>query len=188
MMLSPPFPKMTESLHFFCGGTPRDATVSYLHGVFVFGGLLFEELVLLVVSIAGVSTAKELMLLDQLNAAYEILKTSDGMKTAGLFEDNMESLKINMEDYFEDLLLFRESTSRYRDHNQKMSDDLKRLEKDIKDYVRIVERFEEQIIGFQANELQHMYDTNYWKWEKDQYEIKLKKKEEECEKIKSPNP
>ncbi|KAI3669557.1 hypothetical protein L6452_40796 [Arctium lappa] len=54
-----------------------------------------------------------------------------------------------------------DAVKRYMDHNQKMSDKLKRLEKDIKDYVRIVERFEEQIIGFQANELQHSYDTNY---------------------------
>ncbi|KAI3681273.1 hypothetical protein L6452_36063 [Arctium lappa] len=41
------------------------------------------------------------------------------------------------------------------------------------------------IKSFQANELQHSYDTNYWKWEKDQYEFKLKQKEEENEKIKS---
>ncbi|KAI3680946.1 hypothetical protein L6452_35726 [Arctium lappa] len=78
-----------------------------------------------------------------------------------------------------------DTVKRYRDHNQSMSDNLKRLEKDIKDYVKIVESFEEQIRGFQANELQHMYDTNYWKWEKDQYEFKLRQKEEECEKIKS---
>ncbi|KAI3746463.1 hypothetical protein L6452_08897 [Arctium lappa] len=78
-----------------------------------------------------------------------------------------------------------ETVKRYKDHNQKMSDDLKRLEKDIKDYVRIVERFEKQIRGFQANETQHMYDTNYWKWENNQSEFQFKKKEEECEKIKS---
>ncbi|KAI3718139.1 hypothetical protein L6452_18991 [Arctium lappa] len=77
-----------------------------------------------------------------------------------------------------------DTVKRYRDYNQSMSDNLKRLEKDIKYYVKIVERFEEQIRGFQANELQHMYDTNYWKWEKDQYEFKLRQKEEECEKIK----
>ncbi|KAI3678518.1 hypothetical protein L6452_37814 [Arctium lappa] len=60
-----------------------------------------------------------------------------------------------------------DTVKRYRDHNQKMSDDLKRLEKDIKDYVRIVERFEEQIKGFQANELQHSYDTKtlFYLWQ-----------------------
>ncbi|KAI3770975.1 hypothetical protein L6452_02123 [Arctium lappa] len=76
-----------------------------------------------------------------------------------------------------------DTVKRYRDHNQKMSDDLKRLEKDIKDYVRIVERFEEQIKGFQANELQHSYDTNYWKWEKRDLELKLTKSKEESEKL-----
>ncbi|KAI3745904.1 hypothetical protein L6452_08315 [Arctium lappa] len=78
-----------------------------------------------------------------------------------------------------------ETVKRYRDHNQTMSDDLKRLERDIKDYVRIVESFEEQIKVFQANELQHSYDTNYWKWEKNGLELQLKKSKEENEKIKS---
>ncbi|KAI3667879.1 hypothetical protein L6452_42949 [Arctium lappa] len=72
---------------------------------------------------------------------------------------------------------------RYRDHNQSMSDDLKRLEKDRKDYVKIVEGFEEQIKGFQANELQHTYDTNNWKWEKNDLEIQLTKSREENEKL-----
>ncbi|KAI3692780.1 hypothetical protein L6452_32603 [Arctium lappa] len=76
-----------------------------------------------------------------------------------------------------------DTVKRYRDHNQKMSDDVKRLEKDIKDYVRIVERFEEQIKGFQANELQPSYDTNYWKWEKKDLELKLTKSKKESEKL-----
>ncbi|KAI3735402.1 hypothetical protein L6452_14898 [Arctium lappa] len=76
-----------------------------------------------------------------------------------------------------------DTVKRYRDHNQSMSDDLKRLEKDRKDYVKIVERFEEQIKGFQANELQHTYDTNYWKWEKNYLEIQLTKSREENEKL-----
>ncbi|KAI3735186.1 hypothetical protein L6452_14676 [Arctium lappa] len=76
-----------------------------------------------------------------------------------------------------------DTVKRYMDHNQKMSDNLKRLEKDIKDYVRIVERFEEQIKGFQANELQHSYDTNYWKWEKNDLELKMTKSKEESEKL-----
>ncbi|KAI3692517.1 hypothetical protein L6452_32334 [Arctium lappa] len=72
----------------------------------------------------------------------------------------------------------------YRDHNQSMCDDLKRLEKDRRDYVLIVERFEEQIKGFQANELQHSYDTNYWKWEKNELETKLSKSLEESDRLK----
>ncbi|KAI3759689.1 hypothetical protein L6452_07690 [Arctium lappa] len=77
-----------------------------------------------------------------------------------------------------------DTVKRYRDHNQSMYDDLKRLEKDRRDYVLIVERFEEQIKGFQANELQHSYDTNYWKWEKNELETKLSKSLEESDKLK----
>ncbi|KAI3669244.1 hypothetical protein L6452_40471 [Arctium lappa] len=77
-----------------------------------------------------------------------------------------------------------DTVKRYRDHNQNMCDDLKRLEKDRRDYVLIVERFEEQIKGFQANELQHSYDTNYWKWEKNELETKLSKSKEEKYKLK----
>ncbi|KAI3715219.1 hypothetical protein L6452_22191 [Arctium lappa] len=76
-----------------------------------------------------------------------------------------------------------DTVKRYMDHNQSMSDDLKRLEKDRKDYVKIVERFEEQIKGFQANELQHTYDTNCWKWEKNELEIQLTKSREKNEKL-----
>ncbi|KAI3692065.1 hypothetical protein L6452_31874 [Arctium lappa] len=68
-----------------------------------------------------------------------------------------------------------ETVKKYRDHNQSMCDDLKRLEKDRREYVLIVERFEEQIKSYQDNELQHSYDTNYWKWEKNQLEIELDK-------------
>ncbi|KAI3746473.1 hypothetical protein L6452_08907 [Arctium lappa] len=77
-----------------------------------------------------------------------------------------------------------DTVKRYRDHNQSMCDDLKRLEKDRRDYVLIVERFEEQIKGFQANELQHSYDTNYWKWEKNELETKLSKSLEENNRLK----
>ncbi|KAI3677787.1 hypothetical protein L6452_37057 [Arctium lappa] len=66
-----------------------------------------------------------------------------------------------------------------------MCDDLKRWEKDRREYILIVENFEEQIKAYQANELQHSYDLNYWKWEKKVLEIKLEKSREECEKIKS---
>ncbi|KAI3771041.1 hypothetical protein L6452_02193 [Arctium lappa] len=77
-----------------------------------------------------------------------------------------------------------DTVKRYRDHNQSMCDDLKRLEKDRRDYALIVERFEEQIKGFQANELQHSYDTNYWKWEKNELETKLSKSLEESDRLK----
>ncbi|KAI3702728.1 hypothetical protein L6452_28480 [Arctium lappa] len=77
-----------------------------------------------------------------------------------------------------------DTVKRYMDHNQSMCDDLKRLEKDRRDYVLIVERFEEQIKGFQANELQHSYDTNYWKWEKNELEAKLSKSIEENDRLK----
>lgn len=76
------------------------------------------------------------------------------------------------------------TVKRYRDHNQGMSDNLKRLEKDIKDYVLIVEKFEEQIRAFQANELQHSYDTKYWAWEKNDLELQVKLAKDECEKEK----
>ncbi|KAI3673629.1 hypothetical protein L6452_39753 [Arctium lappa] len=65
-----------------------------------------------------------------------------------------------------------------------MCDDLKRLEKERRDYVLIVERFEDQIKGFQANELQHSYDTNYWKWEKNELETKLSQSIEENDRLK----
>ncbi|KAI3685421.1 hypothetical protein L6452_34663 [Arctium lappa] len=77
-----------------------------------------------------------------------------------------------------------DTVKRYRDHNQSMCDDLKRLEKNRRDYVLIVERFKEQIKGFQANELQHSYDTNYWKWEKNELETKLSKCLEENDRLK----
>ncbi|KAI3771781.1 hypothetical protein L6452_02949 [Arctium lappa] len=77
-----------------------------------------------------------------------------------------------------------DTVKRYRDHNQSMCDDLKILEKDRREYVLIVERFEEQIKGFQANELQHSYDTNYWKWEKNELETKLSKSLEENDRLK----
>ncbi|KAI3669231.1 hypothetical protein L6452_40458 [Arctium lappa] len=77
-----------------------------------------------------------------------------------------------------------DTVKRYRDHNQSMCDDLKRLEKNRRDYVLIVETFEEQIKGFQPNELQHTYDTNYWKWEKNELETKLSKSIEENDRLK----
>ncbi|KAI3672709.1 hypothetical protein L6452_38806 [Arctium lappa] len=77
-----------------------------------------------------------------------------------------------------------DTVKRYRDHNQSMCDDLKRLEKDRRDYVLIVETFEEQIKGFQANELQHSYDTKNWNWVKNELETKLSKSLEENDRLK----
>ncbi|KAI3758872.1 hypothetical protein L6452_06444 [Arctium lappa] len=74
-----------------------------------------------------------------------------------------------------------ETVRKYRDHNQSMCDDLKRLEKHMRESSLIIVNFEEQIKAYQANELQHSYDHNYWKWEKE-IEIKLEKAREECEK------
>ncbi|KAI3771618.1 hypothetical protein L6452_02784 [Arctium lappa] len=78
-----------------------------------------------------------------------------------------------------------ETVKKYRDHDQSMCDDLKRLEKHRRDSNLIIVNFEEQIKAYQANELQHSYDQNYWKWEKKELEIKLEKAREECEKVRS---
>ncbi|KAI3692738.1 hypothetical protein L6452_32560 [Arctium lappa] len=75
--------------------------------------------------------------------------------------------------------------AKYRDHNQSMCDDFKRLEKHRRESSLIIVNFEEQIKAYQANELQHSYDHNYWKWEKKELEIKLEKAREECEKVRS---
>ena len=56
--------------------------------------------------------------------------------------------------------------SKYREHNQEMCDNLKRLERSRRESSLIIANFEEQIKAYQANELQHEYDLNYWKWEK----------------------
>ncbi|KAI3685385.1 hypothetical protein L6452_34627 [Arctium lappa] len=78
-----------------------------------------------------------------------------------------------------------ETVRKYRDHNQSMCDDLKRLEKHRRESNLIIVNFEEQIKAYQANELQHSYDHNYWKWEKKELDIKLEKAREECEKFRS---
>ncbi|KAI3667337.1 hypothetical protein L6452_42391 [Arctium lappa] len=78
-----------------------------------------------------------------------------------------------------------ETVKKYRDHNQSMCDDLKRLEQHRRESNLIIVNFEEQIKAYQDNELQHSYDQNYWKWEKKELEIKLEKVREECEKIRS---
>ncbi|KAJ9544098.1 hypothetical protein OSB04_023805 [Centaurea solstitialis] len=74
---------------------------------------------------------------------------------------------------------------KYRENTQGMCDKLKRLEQDKREYILIVENFEEKIKAYQANELQHYYDTNYWKWEKNEYERKLTKSRDELEKVRS---
>ena len=49
----------------------------------------------------------------------------------------------------------------------------------------IIANFEEQIKANPANELQHHYNKNYWKWEKKELELKLEKVKEELEKVKT---
>ena len=49
----------------------------------------------------------------------------------------------------------------------------------------IIASFEEQVKAYQANDLQHNYDQNYWKWEKNELAVKLGKSQEELEKVKS---
>ena len=44
---------------------------------------------------------------------------------------------------------------------------------------------ESRIKAYQANELQHHYDQNYWKWEKNELKVKLGKSQEELEKVRS---
>ncbi|KAI3718573.1 hypothetical protein L6452_19450 [Arctium lappa] len=78
-----------------------------------------------------------------------------------------------------------ETVRKYRDHNQSMCDDLKRVEKHRRESNLIIVNFEEKIKAYQANELQHLYDHNYWKWEKKELEIKLEKARKECEKVRS---
>ena len=78
-----------------------------------------------------------------------------------------------------------ETVKKYRGHTQGMCDNLKRLEQDRREYVLIVANFEDQIKAYQANELQHEYDLNYWKWEKKEFESNVEKVEKELEEVKS---
>ena len=50
---------------------------------------------------------------------------------------------------------------KYREHNQSMCDNLKRLEQCRRESTLIIASFEEQVKAYQANELQHHYDQNY---------------------------
>jgi hypothetical protein len=77
-----------------------------------------------------------------------------------------------------------ETVKKYRDHNQSMCDNLKRLEQDRRESSKIIEKFEEQIKAYQENELQHHYDLNYWKWEKKELETQLEKTKKELEQVK----
>ncbi|KAJ9556569.1 hypothetical protein OSB04_011183 [Centaurea solstitialis] len=74
-----------------------------------------------------------------------------------------------------------ETVKKYRDHNQTMSDSIKKMEREIRDYVKIIDNLEDQIKAYKANELQFEYDHNYWKWEKKELERKLSKEKEELE-------
>ena len=55
------------------------------------------------------------------------------------------------------------TVKKYKEHNQGMCDNLKRLEQSRRESSLIIANFEEQIKAYQANELQHHYDQNYWR-------------------------
>ncbi|KAJ9535627.1 hypothetical protein OSB04_un001233 [Centaurea solstitialis] len=74
-----------------------------------------------------------------------------------------------------------ETVKNYRDHNQTMSDSIKKMERERREYVKIIDNLEDQIKAYKANELQFEYDHNYWKWEKKELERKLSKEKEEVE-------
>ncbi|KAJ9567763.1 hypothetical protein OSB04_003729 [Centaurea solstitialis] len=74
-----------------------------------------------------------------------------------------------------------ETVKKYRDHNQTMSDSIKKMERERREYVKIIANLEDQIKAYKANELQFEYDHNYWKWEKKELKRKLSKEKEELE-------
>ncbi|KAJ9560337.1 hypothetical protein OSB04_005497 [Centaurea solstitialis] len=77
-----------------------------------------------------------------------------------------------------------ETIKKYRDHNQTMSDTIKTMEVDRREYKIVIENLEDQIKSYKENELQFEYDYNYWKWEKKEFEKKLVKSSEELESVK----
>ncbi|KAJ9542207.1 hypothetical protein OSB04_028713 [Centaurea solstitialis] len=77
-----------------------------------------------------------------------------------------------------------ETVKKYRDHNQTMSDTIKTMEVDRREYTIVIENLEDQIKSYKENELQFEYDYNYWKWEKKEFEKKLVKSGEELESVK----
>ncbi|KAJ9546168.1 hypothetical protein OSB04_025875 [Centaurea solstitialis] len=77
-----------------------------------------------------------------------------------------------------------ETVKKYRDHNQTMSDTIKSMEVDRREYRIVIQNLEDQIKSYKENELQFEYDYNYWKWEKKEYEKKLVKSSEELESVK----
>ncbi|KAJ9567533.1 hypothetical protein OSB04_003499 [Centaurea solstitialis] len=74
-----------------------------------------------------------------------------------------------------------ETVKKYRDHNQTMSDSIKKMERERREYVKVIDNLEDQIKAYEANELQFEYDHNYWKWEKNELERKLSKEKEDLE-------
>ncbi|KAJ9543926.1 hypothetical protein OSB04_023633 [Centaurea solstitialis] len=77
-----------------------------------------------------------------------------------------------------------ETVKKYKDHNQTMSDTIKSMEVDRREYRIVIENLEDQIKSYKENELQFEYDYNYWKWEKKEFEKKLVKSGEELESVK----
>ncbi|KAJ9551928.1 hypothetical protein OSB04_015973 [Centaurea solstitialis] len=78
-----------------------------------------------------------------------------------------------------------ETVKKYRDHNQNTCDNIKKLEQFRRESNEVISSLEDQIKAYQANELQFDYDQNYWKWEKNQYELKLAKCRAELEKVRT---
>ncbi|KAJ9543904.1 hypothetical protein OSB04_023611 [Centaurea solstitialis] len=77
-----------------------------------------------------------------------------------------------------------ETVKKYRDHNQTMSDTIKTMEVDRREYRIVIENLDDQIKSYKENELQFEYDYNYWKWEKKEFEKKLVKSGEELQSVK----
>ncbi|KAJ9561269.1 LOW QUALITY PROTEIN: hypothetical protein OSB04_006429 [Centaurea solstitialis] len=77
-----------------------------------------------------------------------------------------------------------ETVKKYRDHNQTMSDSIKKMERERREYVKIIDNLEDQIKAYKASELQFEYDHNYWNVEKKELERKLSKEKEELESAK----
>ncbi|KAJ9545512.1 LOW QUALITY PROTEIN: hypothetical protein OSB04_025219 [Centaurea solstitialis] len=51
-----------------------------------------------------------------------------------------------------------ETVKKYRDHNQTMSDSIRKMERERREYGKIIENLEDQIKAYKANELQFEYD------------------------------
>ncbi|KAJ9546452.1 hypothetical protein OSB04_018995 [Centaurea solstitialis] len=76
-----------------------------------------------------------------------------------------------------------ETVKKYMNHNQAMSDSIRTMERERREYGKIIENLEDQIKAYKANELQFEYDHNYWKWENKEYERQLSKVRDELDRV-----